>query len=190
MNDIAYIYKEDAFAREYSRLVTRLVRPFFLRGGDYDDLYQEGMIGLLKAIRQYDPDRSDNFEAFATLCIRSRLYDAVRSDVAISEKEKQTIDKLQIMAESSAIDILNDPEALCLANESAKEIKTALYGLLSAFEASVLDPYLEGFTVNEIAGDMGRSAKSVDNAVRRIRRKLAQYLNKGDSRNSSPVRID
>lgn len=173
---------EDASAREYSRMVSRMVRPFFLRGGDHDDLYQEGMIGLLKAIRSYDPARSDNFEAYAALCIKSCLYDAVRSDIAFSEKEKSLFERLQITAERSTEDIFSDPEALCLANESVKEIKTELSGLLSAFEASVLDPYLEGYTVREIAVMLDRPVKSVDNAVQRVRRKLAQILLRGDIR--------
>ena len=181
MNEHDNIDKEEQFAREYSRLVSKLIRPFFLRGGDYDDLYQEGMIGLLKAIRKYNVTRSDNFEAFATLCIKSRLYDTVRSDVLLSEKERQTTEKLKAIAELSASDISNNPEALCLANESAKEIQTELYGLLSAFEASVLEPYMEGFTVNEIAAMLKRPAKSVDNAIGRVRRKLARYLS-GDIR--------
>jgi len=167
---------EEASARAHSRLVARLVRRFFLRGGDSDDLYQEGMIGLLYAIRNYDPARSDSFEAYATLCIRSRLYDAVRLDARASRRESLLAGKLEPHPKN-----MKDPETLLLANESAKEIQEALGGLLSAFEASVLGPYLEGYTVNEIASGLHRDAKSVDNAVQRIRRKLAKYL-QGDNR--------
>lgn len=173
---------EEDFAREYSRLVSRLVRPLFLRGGDQDDLYQEGMIGLLKAIRSYNPERNDSFEAYATFCIRNRLYDAVRSDVSGYQREEGTRIRLQFFSALPGQEAHFDPETQCLANESAKEIQAALYGLLSPFEASVLDPYLEGYTVNEIAARMSRPPKSVDNAVRRIRQKLAHYLNSGDSR--------
>ena len=70
--------EEEELARRYARLVQSCVRPYFLTGGDYDDLVQEGMIGLLKAIREYDPARSQNFEAFAALCIRRQVYDALR----------------------------------------------------------------------------------------------------------------
>ncbi len=182
MKDFLSEDSEEAFAREYSRLVSRMVRPFFLKGGDYDDLYQEGMIGLLKAIRKYDPSRSDNFEAFAVLCIKTRIYDMVRASALMSEKERIALKHLEMMAEKSVEDILNNPETQCLANESEKEIKAVLNGLLSPFEASVLDPYLEGYTVNEIAACMSREAKSVDNAIGRIRRKLACYLSMGDSR--------
>ena len=74
--------EEEGRAAQYSRLVSRVVRQFFLRGGDQDDLYQEGMIGLLNAIRSYDPARSDNFEAYASLCIRRQIIDAVRRDAS------------------------------------------------------------------------------------------------------------
>ena len=155
---------EDRSAREYSRLVTRCVRRMYLRGAEYDDLYQEGMIALLKAMREFDPERSDNFEAFASVCISNRLYDYFRRK---NPADGQIEDSFTVSP---------DPETEVLANESAKEIYTSLYRLLSVFEASVLGPYLEGFTVAEIAAELGRSPKSVDNAVRRIRAKLRKYL--------------
>lgn len=174
--------REEDFARAYSRLVSRLVRPLFLRGGDQDDLYQEGMIGLLQAVRSYDPQKNSSFEAYAALCVRSRLYDAVRSDASGFRREEDARQRL-ILDGSGVPQGSDDPEALCLANESAKEIQAALHGLLSAFESSVLDPYLEGYTVNEIAARLGRPQKSVHNAVGRIRLKAARYLSeKGDSR--------
>ena len=176
---------EELRAAEYSRLVSRIVRQFFLRGGDRDDLYQEGMIGLLKAIRSYDPARSDNFEAYASLCIRRQLYDAVRRDASLSRREE---DVLRRMAPDPSLTCGQDPETQCLANETETEIKAALQGLLSAFETSVLDPYLAGYSVSEISRTLGRSPKSVENAILRIRRKLARYLSQGDSRHC-PVRI-
>ena len=176
---------EELRAAEYSRLVSRIVRQFFLRGGDRDDLYQEGMIGLLKAIRSYDPARSDNFEAYASLCIRRQLYDAVRRDASLSRREE---DVLRRMAPDPSLTGGQDQETQCLANETETEIKAALQGLLSAFETSVLDPYLAGYSVSEISRTLGRSPKSVENAILRIRRKLARYLSQGDSRHC-PVRI-
>ncbi len=168
---------EDASLAEYSRLVFRLARQFYLHGGDEDDLYQEGMIGLLKAVRAYDPGKNDSFEAFATLCIRRQLYDAVRRSARLSQREEEALSKLGFIMQEAP-----DPETQCLANETEKEIQAALNGLLSAFEASVLSPYLAGCTVREIAGTLGCTEKSVGNAIQRIRRKLAQYLSQGDSR--------
>lgn len=178
---------EDALARRYARLVSQCARPYFLTGGDYDDLIQEGMIGLLKAIREYDPSRSDNFEAFAVLCIRRQIYDAVR-------RSKRKDGHLQIefveFTESSdqerlsGVKFQQDPETELLAKESALEIQSALSGLLSVFETSVLRLYLEGYTASEIAQKLQKKKKSVDNGIGRIRRKLAEYLQKGDSRDS------
>lgn len=182
---------EDELARRYARLVSRCARPYFLTGGDYDDLIQEGMIGLLKAIREYDPSRSDNFEAFAVLCIRRQIYDAVR-------RSKRKDGHLQIefveLTETSdrehfsSVKVQQDPETELLAKESALEIQEALSGLLSVFETSVLRLYLEGYTASEIAQTLQKEKKSVDNAIGRIRRKLAEYLQKGDSRIYFPVR--
>ena len=166
------VSEEEIFATQYSRLVTRLVRRYFLSGGDYDDLYQEGMIGLLNAIRKYDPARSDNFEAYASLCIKSRLVDAMRRDISENDKIYQSSD------EFFGIDVCSDPEEKVLAEESAQEIISEISGLLSAFEASVLDLYLEGYTVKEISVILNKTIKSVDNAIVRLRSKLRQYLNK------------
>lgn len=176
---------EELRAAEYSRLVSRIVRQFFLQGGDQDDLYQEGMIGLLKAIRSYDPARSDNFEAYASLCIRRQIYDTIRRDARLLLREE---DALRQIAPDPALAGTHDPETQCLANETETEIKAALHGFLSAFEASVLDPYLAGYSVSEISRSLGRSPKSVENAILRIRRKLARYLSQGESRHMS-VRI-
>ena len=176
---------EELRAAEYSRLVSRIVRQFFLQGGDQDDLYQEGMIGLLKAIRSYDPARSDNFEAYASLCIRRQIYDTIRRDARLLLREE---DALRQIAPDPALAGTPDPETQCLANETETEIKAALHGFLSAFEASVLDPYLAGYSVSEISRSLGRSPKSVENAILRIRRKLARYLSQGENRHL-PVRI-
>ena len=83
--------EEELRAAEYSRLVSRIVRQFFLQGGDQDDLYQEGIIGLLKAIRSYDPVRSDNFEAYASLCIRRQIYDTIRRDARLFLREEDAL---------------------------------------------------------------------------------------------------
>ena len=176
---------EELRAAQYSRLVSRIVRQFFLQGGDQDDLYQEGMIGLLKAIRSYDPARSDNFEAYASLCIRRQIYDTIRRDARLLLREE---DALRQIAPDPALAGTPDPETQCLANETETEIKAALHGFLSAFEASVLDPYLAGYSVSEISRSLGRSSKSVENAILRIRRKLARYLSQGENRHLS-VRI-
>ncbi|NCB04473.1 MAG: sigma-70 family RNA polymerase sigma factor [Clostridia bacterium] len=179
---------EDAFVTEYARLVRRVIRPYFLTGGDYDDLYQEGMIGLLRAVRTYDAARNPNFEPYAVRCVRNRIFDILRAQKKEELSNQLVSDQWQVFAERSADGSLAGPEETVLASESEQEIRESLSGLLSAFEASVLDSYLRGYTTSEIALWLNRSAKSVDNAIRRIRCKLAHELTHGDSRNF-PVRI-
>ena len=167
-------YNENISAEKYSRLVTRYVRRYFLVGGDFDDLYQEGMIALLGAIRKYDSSRSDNFEAFASKCIKNRLVDVIRRDILESDRICQGYSVLS----DCFIDLISDPETKVIGDESATELKQGIWSLLSAFEASVLDLYLKGYTVKEISVRLEKNIKSVDNAVVRIRNKLKQYLNK------------
>ena len=130
------------------------------------------MIGLLYALRRYDPDKSEDFEAFASMCIKNRLIDALRRDLAANEKLFNTAEPVNGVKEP----LYQDPESTVLGDESAKEIKDALKGLLSAFEITVLDCYLEGYTVKETAEKLKKPSKSVENAIIRIRNKLRKYL--------------
>ncbi len=170
-------FDEERYIREYSNLVRRVIRPYFLTGGDYDDLYQEGLIGLLFAIRSYDESKNDNFSAYASLCIKRRVIDAIRR--GNSQTARNTHVTGFILEDDPSKHTIYNPEIQILANETAKEIKTKLSDLLSPFESSVLDWYLDGFTSSEIAKETGRTNKSVDNAINRIKRKLADYLSNG-----------
>lgn len=170
---------EESIAREYVRLVRSCARPYFLAGGDYEDLVQEGMIGLLKAIREFDDTKSDNFEAFAYLCVRRKIYDAVRKshrhDGRLEIEFSDIIDDTKLQGDTNR----TNPETELLAKEAALEIKMALSGLLSVFETSVLRLYFQGYTSSQIAQMLAKDGKSVDNAIGRIRRKLATYLSLG-----------
>ena len=153
--------QEDALARRYVRLVQSCVRPFFLAGDDYDDLVQEGMIGLLKAIRRYSPERNDNFEAYALLCIRRQVYDAVRRSRRKDghlQIEFMVPERVEEHEQLSGVKVQQDPETELLAKESALEIQNALSGLLSVFETSVLKHYLAGYSSSEIARMLQKGA--------------------------------
>ena len=159
---------EEALAERYSRLVRICARPLFLIGGDSEDLIQEGMLGLLSAIRQYDPASNVPFKAFAEVCISNRIYSAIKS------ASRQT--------QASSY-----PEANCrvteeqvLARESEQELLSAFTRYLSAFEARVLRLYLSGLSYAEMAAETNKPEKSIDNAVQRIRRKLARLPNFSD----------
>ena len=176
--------QEEELIKANVQLVRSCIRPYFLQGGDFDDLYQEGMLGLLSAVRSYDPNRNDSFQAYAALCIKRRVIDAVRRDrtrQAHVELEEAPVESLLGLYPAGHT---ADPEASILASETAKEIKRTLSGMLSPFEVSVLDRYLEGYTASEIAEQLRRTRKSVDNAIRRVRQKLAEYLSaSGDNGN-------
>ena len=175
---------EERLIAEYGKLVRMCVRPYFLAGGDSEDLIQEGMTGLLSAIRNYDPARNIQFKTYAEYCVRRRIYSAIRS----ASRLKHTPLNDYISFESPHFDetmtrtpyYLRDPEELVIARERADEITDCLYGSLSKFESKILGFYLEGMSYTEIAGQIGKTAKSVDNAVQRIRKKLAQLLSNGD----------
>ena len=173
------VFAEEEILAQYSRLVRACARPYFLVGGDGEDLIQEGMIGLLSAIRTFDPTKDVSFKTYAEMCIRNRLYTAIKS----ASRFKHIPLNDYISFESSKFDeikppasyMLRDPEELVIARERVDEITECLKGALSSLESEVLGLYLKGMSYEEIASEIMRTAKSVDNAVQRIRKKLAHY---------------
>jgi len=176
---------EETLISEYSWLVRSCARPYFLIGGDTEDLIQEGMLGLLSAVRAFDPAREVPFRMYAEVCIRKRLYSAIKSATRIKHFPLNDYESL----ESPQFDendthrayFLRDPEEFVIARERADEITECLNGALSRFESKILALYLKGLTYGEIASEVNKPCKSVDNAVQRIRRKLAQIIENGDN---------
>lgn len=175
---------EEALVLRYGWLVRAGARPLFLMGGDSEDLVQEGMLGLIAAIREYDPERTASFRTYAETCVRNRLFSAVRAaardkhtplnsyvplDPALFDDsdrdERRTDDRRQ-----------NDPEALLIRREDMQERMNRIYNQLSPLETRILRLYLNGMSYSEIASECNRSLKSVDNAVQRIRRKIARQV--------------
>lgn len=174
---------EDLLVSRYSRLVRMCSRPLFLAGGDSEDLIQEGMVGLLHAIRSYDHDREALFRTYAEVCIRSRLYSAVRA----ASRDKHLPLNSSISFETPLFDTAGylsspkeNPEDVIIGKEEWQERVNALKDHLSGFEAKVLHLYLGGLSYVEIADRLGKSQKSVDNAVQRIRRKVAPQIASGE----------
>lgn len=169
---------------KYKSMVRALSRPLFLMDGDKDDLLQEGMIGLFKAIRTYDADRGTAFETFANLCISSQLYSAIK----ISNRQKNIPLNSYISLDMSdgfeeggdsffelnrALTVWQqNPEEIVIGEENARNIKRRLYSRLSKMEMQVLSLFLKGLTYQEIAGKLGKSPKAIDNALQRIKTKL------------------
>ena len=180
---------EEELVMRYNRLVRVCARPFFLAGGDSEDLIQEGMLGLLSAIRSFRTEKAASFRTYAEVCIKSRLISAVRS----ASSGKHTPLNSYLSFETPSFDGITDfpsfmaaglpqknPEDVLISREELQEHLDIAKGQLSGFEASVLRLYLNGLSYSEIAAEVNKSPKSVDNAVQRIRRKLAQQSSSGD----------
>ena len=175
----------NALVLRYSRLVKVCTRPFFLAGGDSEDLLQEGMIGLLSAIREFDPNGGSSFRSFAELCIRRRVISAARS--AARQKHAPLNDGVSLeQLQSGESQYLfqqlttRSPEDLVLDQAWADAFLAACSRFLSDFENRILMDYLHGLSYAEMAQRSGRSEKSIDNAIQRIRRKLARCMDHGD----------
>lgn len=180
---------EEELVVRYNRLVRMCARPFFLAGGDSEDLIQEGMLGLLSAIRSFQSDNTASFRTFAEVCIKSRLISAVRA----ASSGKHSPLNSYISFETPSFDGIPDyvssmsaglpqknPEDVLISREDLQEHLDTAKGQLSGFEANVLSYFLEGLSYQEIASQVKRSPKSVDNAVQRIRRKLTRHFSSGD----------
>ena len=178
---------EELLASRYMQLVRACARPLFLAGGDSEDLSQEGMFGLLSAIREYDPSLGVSFRSFAEHCIRMRLYSAVKTasrrkhhPLNDSMPLEQLSDDPSSQLSAAPEEFRRSPEDLVLARESKEELKDLFARCLSQMEKQVLDLFLDGLSYRDIARVLNKDEKSVDNAVQRIRRKLARSLHPGD----------
>lgn len=176
---------EEFLVTRYSRLVRACARPYFLAGGDSEDLIQEGMIGLVSAIRSYAPDKESSFRTYAETCIRNRLRSAVRT----AARDKHRPLNSSISFEDSVFDSeyephaynidpnsIQAPEELLIGREEREHRIKALLDKLSGFEKTVLELYLSGLSQREIAQRVERPIKSVDNAIQRIRRKAVPFF--------------
>lgn len=179
---------EEALVERYMRLVRSCARPLFLAGGDSEDLIQEGMFGVLSAIRQFDPKDGASFRTFAEHCVRMRLLSAVKSASRLKHLPLNDGLSLEQLSEDSNAHISamseilrQNPEDLILARERTEELYAELSKCLSKLEKQVLDLYLDGLSYREIAQYLKRDEKAIDNAVQRIRRKLARNPNFSDN---------
>lgn len=174
----------DILAHRYRKLVRCCAHPYFLAGGDSEDLLQEGMFGLIKAMREFRADREASFQTFAEVCIRSRLWSVIRASRAgkhspLNESVPLNAFLLDAQPQYSQL----DPEDLLIDREKAAALLNQVRSQLSELEVRVLDLYLDGCSCGEIAATVGKSYKSVDNAVQRIRRKIGRQISSGEISN-------
>ncbi len=173
---------------KYKNFVRTKARSYFLIGADHEDIVQEGMIGLYKAIRDFKSEKLTSFRAFAELCVTRQMITAIKtatrqkhiplnSYVSLNkpiydEESDRTL--LDVISE----DVPSDPEAMIIDREDLSSIEGRIGEMLSDLEKQVLVLYMEGKSYVEISEAMGRHVKSVDNALQRIKRKLQKYLEK------------
>ena len=179
----------DFIMDKYKNLVKKKARSMFILGADREDLIQEGMIGLFKAIRDYDYGRDASFATFADLCVSRQMYSAIQASarkkhaplngyISIYAKREGTEEG----SETALEDVLEAgddfiPEQHVIDQENLLDLEEAIERELSSLERQVLDLYVTGMSVKEISAVLSRDEKSTDNAMQRIRHKLKRYLN-------------
>ena len=171
---------------KYESFVKVKSKSYFLIGADKEDIYQEGMIGLYKAIRDFNYEKSTTFKAFAELCVTRQIITAIKTATRQKHIPLNTYISLnkpvsEDDSERTLLDILSsmkisDPEELIIGKEEKKYIEEAISKVLSDLEMEVLQSYLDGKSYQEIACDLDRHAKSIDNALQRVKRKLEKCL--------------
>lgn len=171
----------DYIMDKYKNLVRKRANAMFLIGGDTDDLIQEGMIGLFKAIRDFNVDKDASFYHFADLCITRQIYHAVEASQRKKHLPLNTYVSLNAQmgqeGEETFLDVLesfeySNPEQLLIEREDARAIREKLKDGLSRFERQVIQLYLQGLSYRQIAQQLGKEPKAIDNALQRIRAKI------------------
>ncbi len=171
---------------KYKNFVRAKARSYFLIGADHEDIVQEGMIGLYKAIRDYKEDKLSSFKAFAELCITRQIITAIKTATRqkhIPLNSYVSLDKPLYDEESdrTLLDVIcgtrvTDPEELLINQEEFDDIELKMGEILSELERKVLMLYLDGRSYQEISADLNRHVKSIDNALQRVKRKLERYV--------------
>ena len=163
----------DYLMEKYKNMVRKKARTMFLIGGENDDLIQEGMIGLFKAVRDYQPDRDAAFQTFASICVDRQIYNAIQSS---NRQKHQPLNSYISLSEQDGEneEHLGDnwgenPESIIIDQENVQDLEQEITATLSPMENQVLEYYLAGNGYGEIAQIMGKTPKSIDNALQRIR---------------------
>ncbi|ADU52389.1 RNA polymerase, sigma 30 subunit, SigH [Thermaerobacter marianensis DSM 12885] len=183
---------------KYKNFVRAKARSYFLVGADREDIIQEGMIGLYKAIRDFRSDKLSSFRAFAELCITRQIITAIKTATRQKHIPLNSYVSLNkpIYDEDSdrtLLDIISgsrvtDPEELFISREEFGDIEQKMGEILSELEWRVLNAYLDGKSYQEIADELNRHVKSIDNALQRVKRKLERYIESRNQQLDQPAR--
>ena len=168
----------ECLLERYRDMVRKEARRFFLAGGDEEDLIQEGMIGLFKAVRDFQTDKEASFATFARVCIDRQIYSAIQNSNRQKHQPLNSYVSLNQEDESSPIWELSveNPESIIIDQETTEDLRKRISDYLSPMENKVLDLYLKGKGYVEIGGILNKSPKSVDNALQRIRSKIREVI--------------
>ncbi len=172
----------DYLMEKYKHLVRMKANTMFLLGGDTDDLIQEGMIGLFKAVRDFKPDKDSSFATFAGICITRQIYKAIEAAsrkkhgplntyVSLSVDEDMRNGQVQSQLGASSV---NDPENMLINQEELEQFLNDLNQALSPMEQQVLELHLAGQNYRQIAQILGKTEKSIDNALQRMKQKIGK----------------
>jgi RNA polymerase sporulation-specific sigma factor len=176
----------------YRNFVRGKARCYFLAGAGRDDIVQEGMIGLFKAIRDYRPDRQSSFRSFAELCVTRQLITAIKTATRQKHTPLNTYVSLnkpmardgegdRVLADILAANEICDPAEIVVSEWEAESIRQGFTAALSGFETSVLRLYMEGKSYHDIADMLDRRVKSVDNALQRVKRKIEDQVRRTEA---------
>ncbi len=171
---------------KYRNFVRSKARTYFLIGADREDIIQEGMIGLYKAVRDYNPETGSNFRSFADLCITRQIITAIKTatrqkHIPLNSYISLNKPTYEEEGENSLIDSVTenqrtDPEEIMISRERCTDLEKNLLKTLSPYESKVLRQYLSGSSYAAIAAGLGKSEKSIDNAIQRIKKKIEKLV--------------
>ena len=178
----------DYIIEKYKDLVRQKTKSMYILGGDHDDLLQEGMIGLFKAIRDYDAGRDASFYTFADLCITRQVYTAIQASnrkkhsflntyVSLYEKKDGMGDESLELIQALVSNDAKNPEEMVIDQENLESLENCIEQELSSFEMQVLELYLTGMSYTEIARVLGKTDKATDNAMHRVKTKIKSLVN-------------
>lgn len=175
----------------YKDIVNLKANKFYIIGAEKEDMAQEGLIGLYKAIKSFDPEKQNSFKTFANLCIERQLITAIKSsnrqkNIPLNSSFSLNLSAYDESDDTTVLDILDtktaeDPLDTITKKEYLQFVENKIDESLSSFEKQVLDRYIQGESYNDIASNLETPIKSVDNAIQRIRKKACKFLENGET---------
>ncbi|MDD4315806.1 MAG: sigma-70 family RNA polymerase sigma factor [Clostridia bacterium] len=169
----------DALIRRYMGAVRGMVRKSFLVGGEEEDLFQEGLIAIISAVKQYDESKKCSFSTYVNTCVRSRIIDAIRS--ATRQKHRALNDSLPLSDEMDSTRTYVDPVEIYIKRERVDAFYQNLEKMLSPLQNEILKLYFDGYSYSEIAGRMSLPIKKIDNSLNTIKNKIRKQREKFES---------